>query len=612
MNFLAELSPQAKAIVGGLLLVMFLAIGANFIPRGGGGNAAGGADGVPAPSGQVVIYSNMEPKIAAEAAAELKDKQVPFQLIKDGTAIAVPADKADEARIKLAVKGLPKEGDVGFGELFGNKPPGLIATDFEKKTAYNRAIMGELSRIVKKIDGVENASVLVNIPEEQLFAEEKKPTTASVMVKVAPGRVIGKQQVEGIQHLVASSVAGLTTTNVTVVSDAGKLLSDGTEGNAGDVADRMLTKALNQQMNMTRDREAAVESKVQSLLDKLYGPGRSVVRVAMELDFSQEKSRKRQLLMPNDIKGGNAPAYSERITEKSSNGANGGGMPGTTSNVPSYPMEGLPGSGQNASNERTTERLQTGALSSVESVSENEVGKIKRMSVTALINQPGMSPQSLNDLTQIVTSTAGADIAGRGDQVVVRAAAFDSSNIDALRTLMDQEDAAKKADTGKKKEGGIPLSWIIGTGAAFVILFLLLAIMRMANRKEDTTDVLVNTLGDPGLPPQFDPNALAGYNNGYEMTGTVPAAGGFGDGPFAFLEQMDPEMVADLINSERPATAAGILGAIDPGYADQVLSLIDPGLADEIVNRIQGGAEMPAFQQKTLSQQIKRRLGVPV
>lgn len=609
MNFLAELSPQAKAILGGLVVVLLLAVGANFIPRGGG-SSAGGGEGGGAPSGQVVIYSNMEPKIAAEAAAVLKEKQIPFQLVKEGTAISVPQDKADEARIKLAVAGHPKEGDVGFSQLFGDKPNSFISTDFEKKTAYNRAIMGELSRIIRKIEGVENASVLLNIPEEQLFAEEKKPTTASVMVKLVPGRMLAKQQVEGIVHLVASSVPGLRTNNVTVVADNGKLLTEGMSDNAGDVEDRLATKALHQQMEMTRARETSVETKVQSLLDKVYGPGRAVVRVAMELDFTQEKRRQRLYAPPNDIKGGNAPTYSERTTERSTNGTSNGGVPGTTTNIPNYPMETAGGS-SGGSTERTTERVQNNSYSMSESLTEGEIGTIKRMSVTVLVQ--GLQPDGVNNLTQIVTSASGADVARRGDSVVVRPVNFDDSQLRALKDLMEMEEKAKEAANpkNKKKEGGIPLSWIIGTGAAFVILFLLLAIMRMANRKEDTTDVLVNTLGDPGLPPQFDPNALAGYNNGYEMTGSVPAMGGVGEGPFSFLEQMDPEMVAELMAQERPGTAAGILALIDPGYADTVLSMLPPEMADDLVNRIQTQAELPAFQQKTISQQLKRRLGVP-
>lgn len=608
MNFFAELSPQAKAVIGGLLLVVLLAVGANFIPRGGG-QSAGGEGGGSAASGEVVIFSNMEPKVAAEAAAVLKEKQIPFRLVKEGTAISVPADKADDARIKLAVAGQPKEGDVGFSQLFGDKPNSFISTDFEKKTAYNRAVMGELARVIKRIDGVENASVLINIPEEQLFAEEKKPTTASVMVKLGQGRAIGKEQVEGIVHLVASSVPGLRTNNVTVVNHLGKLLTEGMSDNAGDVEDRLATKALKQQMEMTREREAAVESKLQSLLDKVYGSGRAVARVAMELDFTQEKRRQRLYAPPNDLKGGNAPTYSERTTEKSSNGSSNGGVPGTTSNIPTYPMDTNSGA-NGSSSERTTERVQNSSYSMSESLTEGEVGQIKRMAVTVLVQ--GLAADRINDLTQIVTNASGADVARRGDSVVVRSVNFDDSQLRALKDLMDAEEKAKEAANpkSKKKEGGIPLSWIIGTGAAFVILFLLIAIMRMANRKEDTTDVLVNTLGDPGLPPSFDPNALSGYN-GMEMTGSVPQMGGVGDGPFSFLEQMDVETVAELISQERPGTAAGILGLIDPGYADAVLNMLPPDMADDLVNRIQTSPELPAIQQRTIAQQLKRRLGVP-
>ena len=63
---------------------------------------------------------------------------------------------------------------IRLSQLFGDKPNSFISTDFEKKTAYNRAIMGELARIIKRIDGVESASVLINVPEEQLFAELMK------------------------------------------------------------------------------------------------------------------------------------------------------------------------------------------------------------------------------------------------------------------------------------------------------------------------------------------------------------------------------------------------------------------------------------------------------
>ena len=607
MNFFAELPAQAKALIGGLFALVVVLGAVAFWPRGAAGSAEGGAPGAATP-GYTVIYSNMEPKNAAEAGAELKSSFIPFQIIKEGTAIQVPSDKADEARVKLALKGLPKDADIGFSQLFGDKPNSFISTDFEKKVAFNRALNGELSRLIKKIEGVGAASVIINMPEDQLFSEERKPTTASVMVKQDATRKLNKQQVEGIQHLVASSVPGLKTNNVTVVSDTGSLLSDGMTENAGDVQDRLLAKALDRQMMLTRERENAVETKVQTLLDKIFGPGKSVVRVAVDLDFTQKKTKTRLFAPPADGAGRQAPTNSQKTTEKSNSGAP-GGFPGTTSNVPrvpGYPLESVT-NGNGTQYERTSESTQNATYSMNDTLTEEEVGTVKRLSVTALIQ--GLPAERVPAMQQIVASTAGADVAGRGDQIVVQPVAFDTSQNDMLKQLLEQQEEAKKATTSKKKEGGIPLSWVIGAAAVFLLLFLILAIVRLSNRKEDTTDVLVNTLGmDSGLPPNFDPNALGGYGPA-EMTGSVPMAGE--EGPFGFLEQMDPEMVADLLTQERPGTSAGVLAQLNPGFADMVLSVMQPEVQEDLINRLQTNPQLPAFQAKQVASNLRRRLGVP-
>ncbi|HEY9721109.1 MAG TPA: flagellar basal-body MS-ring/collar protein FliF [Oscillatoriaceae cyanobacterium] len=600
MNFFADLPAQAKALIGVLVLVAMVALGANFIPRGG--NAAN-ATPAGTPAGQIVIYSNQDPEAVGTAAGDLKDKGIPFQIVQDGTAISVPKNNADDARIQIALKDHLKDGTLGFPELFGDKPPGFISTDFDKKVAFNRALNGELSRLIRKIDGVEAASVLVNMPEDQLFSEDKKPTTAAVMVKCETGRSLSKDQVTGVQNLVASAVPGLKTSNVTVVSDTGTLLSDGLADNNGNVADREVARELQEQMDLTEERETAIENSVQSLLDKLFGPGKSVVRVNCDLDFSQRKTKTTLYAPPADAKGVSAPSNVMHSTQKSTNGS-GGGVPGTVANVPGYPMDG----GMTAANQSSTssqDQEQYGAYSRNDSLTVNEIGSIKRMTVTALIQ--GLPAERVTAMTQIVAAAAGADVQGRGDMVVVQPVAFDTSQTDMLHQLIDQQKApqtAAAADT--KKKGGIPFTVIVGAGAAFIILALLIAIIRMANRKEDTTDVLVNTLGEPGMPADFDPNAFGGFTG--EASGTVPQAN---MGPFGFLEQMDPQLVAELLSQQRPGAAAGVLGLLDPGYADMVLSVMPPDVQEDLINRLNTQPPMPDFQQRTLAQQLRRTLGVP-
>jgi flagellar M-ring protein FliF len=605
VSFFAELPAQAKALIGGLFLLVVILGGMAFLPRG---NAAGGEAAVPGQTapGYTIIYTEMKSEDLRLASEELERAGIPFRVGINGTSLSVVNDKADDAKVKLALKGLPKDAEIGFSQLFGDKPNSFISTDFEKKVAFNRALNGELSRLLKKIDGVQAASVIVNMPEDQLFSEERKPTTASVMIKQDPTKKLLKQQVEGVQHLVASSVPGLKTNNVTVVSDTGTLLSDGMTENAGDVEDRMVAKALDRQMMLTRERENAIESKVQSLLDKIFGPGKTVVRVAVDLDFTQKKTKTRLFAPPADGTGRQAPTTTSKVTEVSRNGTP-GGAPGTTSNIPrvqTYPITNT-GNGD-ATYERTAESTNNTTYSMNDTITEEEVGTIKRLSVTALIQ--GLPAERVPAMAEIVASTAGADRAGRGDQVVVMPMAFDASQNDMLKQLLEQQDEAKKATTSKKAEGGIPLSWIIGAGAAFLFLSLVLVLLRLSNRKEDTTDVLVETLGGDGnFPQNFDPNALGSY--GPEMTGTVPQMGE--ESAFGFLEQIDPEMVADLLSQERPNMSAGVLAQLNPGFADMVLSVMPPDMQEDLINRLQANPQLPAFQAKQVASNLRRRLQVP-
>jgi Flagellar biosynthesis/type III secretory pathway lipoprotein len=68
--------------------------------------------------------------------------------------------------------------------------------------------------------------VTIVIPETRLFLEQQMPSTASVMLRIAPGREIGQEEVKAIVHLVASSIEGLKPENVTIVDTDGQNLTD--------------------------------------------------------------------------------------------------------------------------------------------------------------------------------------------------------------------------------------------------------------------------------------------------------------------------------------------------------------------------------------------------
>ncbi|MFH1541843.1 MAG: flagellar basal-body MS-ring/collar protein FliF [bacterium] len=172
--------------------------------------------------GNVTIYTHLELKDAANVIVRLKEINIPYTITDSGRSIAVPKEFADQARLGLAEKNLPAGGVVGW-EIFDETRLG--ATDFDRRIQLIRAISGELSRTIKRIDAVDEVRVQIVIPETRLFATNVAPVTASVMLRIRPGFELTPEKITGIIHLVASSVENLQTENVTVIDDRGNILS---------------------------------------------------------------------------------------------------------------------------------------------------------------------------------------------------------------------------------------------------------------------------------------------------------------------------------------------------------------------------------------------------
>ena len=182
--------------------------------------------------GYRTVYRNLPLSEAGNAKDFLEDEyRIPVKLGEKGTAIRVPADQVEDALVKLAQKGMPGSGIVGY-EIFDKMS--FISTDFEKRVALQRARDGHLSRMVRRFEGVEDARVNIVIPEPSLFSEQQLPTTASVLLEFSGGGGFKPEYVQAITHLVASATPGLKPGNVTVVDTTGMILHEGQEGLNGE------------------------------------------------------------------------------------------------------------------------------------------------------------------------------------------------------------------------------------------------------------------------------------------------------------------------------------------------------------------------------------------
>lgn len=392
------------------------------------------------------LFSNLEAQDAGAIVGKLDEMKIPYQLQDNGATITVPSSMVYKTRLELANAGFPKNGVVGF-ELFDKNKFG--STEFEQKVSYIRAINGELSRTIIQVAGVESARVQIVVPESKLYVDEQQDATASVLLKLKPAARLETEQVKGIIHLVASSVEGLKPENVTVVDTNGDILSADIEDGQDNP-----NKLTGNQLEVQRNYEKSMEKSIQTMLEKILGPGKAVTRVTAELDFDHREIQSETYTPVIDDEG---IIRSRQQSNESYEGSSGGapqGVPGTTSNIPQYQAAE---EGKNQYNRKeVTENYEINKVAERRMVAS---GSVKRLSVAVVVDAE-LSAVQKNSLEQAIVAAAGLD-ENRGDQVAIQTFAFDRSLAGEMEKQMSEE---------AKKERQKMLIW-----AAVGLLALLIA-----------------------------------------------------------------------------------------------------------------------------------------
>ena len=167
----------------------------------------------------VILFSNLSERELGIIEAELTRMDFIFQS-KDG-AIAVPAGTESQARMVLAMKNLPRVSDAY--EIFKESNLGDTFLDFDRK--YQQMTEAKIRNAIESLEPVQFAHVNITPMVDSPFAIDKKPAKAVAMLRTRPGRSLAYTQVQGITHLIASAVKGLSPENVNVIDAQGVILS---------------------------------------------------------------------------------------------------------------------------------------------------------------------------------------------------------------------------------------------------------------------------------------------------------------------------------------------------------------------------------------------------
>lgn len=462
-NLWARLSRNQRIMLGGLAAASAVLVAISVL--------------MTRPPEYAVAFSGLRDEDAAAVVAKLKDAKVPYELAGQGT-IKVPAGQVQEVKLMAASAGLLKGSGTGF-ELFNQPHFGL--TEFAEKVNYQRALEGELSRSITRLEVVETARVHLVIPAPALFASEKKDATAAVVVNLKPGRRLDPAQVQGITQLVSGSVEGLKSQAVTIMDSSGNVLND---RQAQNDPSRMSTSRA----EIQRSLETRLTDDVKSMLAQVIGPDKSVVRVSAELDWDQYEANS-ETFSPAQ----KAPQVRSRreISELSTSAnASTGGAPGTASNIPSYPAGSVNGNGTSGAERRDT--TTNYELSKTQEKTVRAPGGVKRLNVAvALDSEIVADPAQVDAISKLVATAAGLDTT-RGDLVTLTTLPFNPSG---EKRPMDVAEAARQ------REMYVSMARVSAmvVGPLLVLLMVWL-ILRRKRPKELKPAITVEAQGAAALP----------------------------------------------------------------------------------------------------------------
>lgn len=165
--------------------------------------------------GQETLYSRLDEREANEMLAVLLSNGIDARKVGLGDSLELTTARGDlpTAIALLSERGYPRQDFQSLGDVFSGE--GYVSSPLEERARLLYALSQELAETLSTIDGVVTARVHLAIPEQRVFSDEVKPSSASIFVKHRSGSPVAEQAAL-IKALVVNSVEGLPYENVTV------------------------------------------------------------------------------------------------------------------------------------------------------------------------------------------------------------------------------------------------------------------------------------------------------------------------------------------------------------------------------------------------------------
>lgn len=356
------------------------------------------------------VFGSGEEVAVADMMAVLDGQGIPYRLHPDSGQVLVPEDRLGAIRLLLASKGIVAQLPAGLELMDRNDPLGV--SQFVQDVRFRRGLEGELARSIATLDAVASARVHLSIAKSSSFVvSDGSESSASVVVTLKPARSLGAEQIAAIIKMVAGSVASLDPQRVSLVDQAGNLLSahvDLTEGfdpaQGSEAARRYRDEAL---------------ANVRDLLTPVLGANNYRVSVTADVDNDRIQET-------HERYGETPKVTSEATREESGSEPLALGVPGSLSN---RPIDVDPESKDAVAAQRAATSRQYAYDRSITQVQRSR-GRLRKLDVALFVNSAAApsgdgvwTPEALAGIERVLAAGLGIN-AERGDSLVVSVLKF--------------------------------------------------------------------------------------------------------------------------------------------------------------------------------------------
>lgn len=413
-----------------------------------------------------ILYAGMTDEDAAQVHQLLTDMGTDFKMQGTGT-VLVPKGTKEDIKLTLLSEGFPQSG-LDYS-IFQNGS-GLGATDSDKQAYLQFQTEQNIAYMIKRMEKVDNATVMVQLPKTSQFAVSSKndtPAQASVLLELKNGETLTTSEAESIRGIVVRAVSTLQPEYVTIADSSMRVYRYTPDDGSGE--------DVGSQMEMTRQMQSLIQEQVYNLLAPVFGQENITVAANVVLDFDKKTTSSVTYTPPGDAENMGIIISMRQTAERVAAGDGASGVAGFDSNGSSpYYVEDvsqLDNSYMAYSQELNAE------LNEVREQVEQSRGQIQELSVSVMLDADETWDEALEEVRTLIATAVGVE---EENVSLMRTPFLVNDQLEAM--LAEQEQAALAEQ--EKLDNSVSLQYLLIGGAVVLLLVGLIIALSLSSRKK--------------------------------------------------------------------------------------------------------------------------------